>query len=48
VKKKNADEASEKDKEEQEIRLWKNIDPKFKVQYGKEYKKMLNDKPTKE
>lgn len=48
LKKKNTEEAAEKDKEEQEERKWKNIDPKFKVQYNKEYKKMLNDKSTKE
>ncbi len=48
IKEKNKKEAEAKDKAEQDKRQRKNLDPKFKVQYGKEFKKMLNNKPTKE
>ena len=48
VKEKSKEEAKEKDKTEKTNREWKNLEPKFKVEYGKEFKKMLKGKPTKE
>ena len=48
IKKNNKAVAEKKDKDEQDQKKWKNLDPKFKVEYGKEYKKMLNGKVSKD
>lgn len=47
LKKKNTAAAAEKDNAELEYRKWKSLDPKFKTQYEKEYKKIFNNNPTK-
>jgi len=48
IEKQRKEESEKKDAAENNKRQRKNLDPKFKVQYGKEFKKMLNNKPTKE
>lgn len=48
LKKNSAEAAAQKDIAEREYRKWKHLDPKFKAQYQKEYKKLLNENLTKD